>query len=82
MVLGIVYVTWLASYADPERDGIWLLMMFVDFPAIYAYAPIFDGDSTLLLATGAFLCGGLQWALMGMGLDFAFGPSIRKRFAL
>jgi len=57
---------------------IWLVMIFVDFPAIYAYDPLLSYLSVPVLPAGSVLFGGLQWFLVGVIFDLALRSSIRK----
>lgn len=78
LVVAAIYVMWLSSWKDPERDMIWLVMIFVDFPAIYAYDPLLSYLSIPVLPAGSVLFGGLQWLLVGVIFDLALRSSIRK----
>ena len=78
LIVAAIYVMWFSSWRDPERDMIWLVMIFVDFPAIYAYDPLLNYFSISVLPAGSILFGGLQWLLVGVIFDLALRSSIRK----
>ena len=68
-LLLLVYIGWVSSSWDIERDMIWLWMVFVDCPIFFAYIRFVDGASGHLFALTSFLIGGAQWALIGACLD-------------
>ena len=57
---------------------IWLVMIFVDFPAIYAYDPLLSYFSIPVLQAGSILFGGLEWLLVGFVLDIILRNYVRK----
>jgi hypothetical protein len=78
LIVVAIYVMWSSSWKDPERDMIWLVMIFVDFPAIYAYDPLLNYFSIPVLPAGSILFGGLQWLLVGLVLDVILKNYVRK----
>jgi hypothetical protein len=79
MIVAVIYVMWSLSLKDPERDMIWLLMIFFDFPAIYAYDPLLSYFSIPVLPAGSVVFGGLQWLLIGIVFDMILRNYVRKR---
>jgi hypothetical protein len=78
MILAVIYVMWSLSWKDPERDMIWLLMIFLDFPAIYAYDPLLSYFSIPVLPGGSVVFGGLEWLLVGVAFDMIARNCVRK----
>ena len=78
LVVAAICVMWLLSWKDPERDMIWLVMIFVDFPAIYAYDSLLSYFSIPVLPTGSILFGGLQWLIVGLVFDIILKSYVRK----
>ena len=64
----LVYLVWLSSGADVERDMIWLWLYFFDLPIALLYEFVEPQYGLQLFFTSVRL-GGLQWALVGLGLD-------------
>jgi hypothetical protein len=80
LILG-VYILWLASSHDVERDMIWLWARLLDFP-VAALEDIVNPRYGLPAALTCILIGGLPWALVGLILDllrrsFIRGASLR-----
>jgi hypothetical protein len=78
IIVVTVYVMWSSSWKDPERDMIWLLMIFFDFPVIYAYDPLLSYASVSVLPAGSIVFGGLQWLFIGLVLDIILRSYVRK----
>jgi hypothetical protein len=78
LIVAAIYVMWSSSSKDPERDMIWLVMIFVDFPAIYAYDPLLGYFSIPVLPAGSIVFGGLQWLLVGALFDMILRNYARK----
>ena len=78
LIVAAIYVMWSSSWKDPERDMIWLVMIFVDFPIIYAYDPLFSYLSISVLPIGATVFGGLQWLVVGGLFDMILRNYFRK----
>jgi hypothetical protein len=77
-IVAAIGIMWFLSWRDPERDMIWLVMIFVDFPAIYAYDPLLSFFSIPVLPAGSIIFGGLQWLLAGLVLDMIARNYARK----
>ena len=78
MIVAGIYLMWSLSWKDPERDMIWLLMIFFDFPAIYAYDPLLGYFSIPALPAGSIVFGGVQWLLVGAFFDMILRNYARK----
>ncbi len=57
---------------------IWLVMIFVDCPVIYAYDALLSYFSIPVLPGGSILFGGLQWLLVGLVFDTILKNYVRK----
>ena len=75
LILG-VYILWLASSHDVERNMIWLWTRLLDFP-IVALVDIINPRYGLPAALTCILIGGLQWAVVGLILDLLRRSIIR-----
>jgi len=73
----LIYALWFASH-DIERNMIWLTVWAFDFPISYLFV---EPASTLLLAVECIVIGGVQWAMIGMGIDL-FRRSLPKKRSL
>jgi hypothetical protein len=71
-----VYILWLASSHDVERDMIWLWARIFDFP-VATLEDIVNPRYGLPTALTCILIGGLQWALVGLILDLLRRSLIR-----
>jgi hypothetical protein len=78
LVVAAIYVMWSSSWKDPERDMIWLVMVFVDFPVIYVYDPLLSYLSISVLPVGSIVFGGLQWLVVGALFDMILRNYFRK----
>jgi hypothetical protein len=62
-----------------DRRMIWIFVIFVDFPVIYAYDPLLRYFSIPVLPAGSVVFGGLEWVLVGIVLDMTLRNYVRKR---
>ncbi|MFL6519506.1 MAG: hypothetical protein ACJ8NS_04740 [Chthoniobacterales bacterium] len=67
LILG-VYILWLASSRDVERDMIWLFARLFDFP-VSPLEDIVNPRYGFPAAITCILIGGALWALVGLILD-------------
>jgi hypothetical protein len=75
-----IYVLWLNNSDPPgEREMIWLLMWFVDFPIFFAYARLVNHASGLMTAIICIGIGGAEWIALGILIDLLRKTYVRKQ---
>ena len=67
LILG-VYVLWVTSSGDPERNMIWLFARLLDFP-VAALEDIINPRYGLPAVFTCIVLGGMLWAFAGFLLD-------------
>jgi hypothetical protein len=76
LILG-VYILWLASSHDGERDMIWIWAALLDLP-VAALEDIVKPRFGLPAALTCILIGGLPWVVVGLILDLLRRSLIRR----
>ena len=76
LILGI-YVVWLASSHNGERDMIWVSATLLDFP-VTALEGMVQSRFGLQAAITCIIIGGLPWALFGLILDLLRRTLVRR----